>query len=185
MKEAKYIALELGYYMVEYTHKKQLECYLSPLKMSKLLYVAQGLSLAIYHQPLFKDEMVLVASKNHPTIKGPLLKHDVYNEQHAAVSLDRFASFSQPWYDTVDKQASIAYQGMAMMSVLSVVSQTHLVAIAPRWLAEEFAESLELQVLPLPLKQNSRTCYLSWHEAAGRDKGHQWMDEQLVSICKR
>ncbi|EEZ3947893.1 transcriptional regulator LeuO, partial [Escherichia coli] len=90
--------------------------------------------------PLFKDEMVLVASKNHPTIKGPLLKHDVYNEQHAAVSLDRFASFSQPWYDTVDKQASIAYQGMAMMSVLSVVSQTHLVAIAPRWLAEEFAE---------------------------------------------
>ncbi|MCV5811717.1 hypothetical protein OFS94_12120, partial [Escherichia coli] len=92
---------------------------------------------------------------------------------------------SQPWYDTVDKQASIAYQGMAMMSVLSVVSQTHLVAIAPRWLAEEFAESLELQVLPLPLKQNSRTCYLSWHEAAGRDKGHQWMEEQLVSICKR
>lgn len=135
--------------------------------------------------PLFKDEMVLVASKNHPTIKGPLLKHDVYNEQHAAVSLDRFASFSQPWYDTVDKQASIAYQGMAMMSVLSVVSQTHLVAIAPRWLAEEFAESLELQVLPLPLKLNSRTCYLSWHEAAGRDKGHQWMEEQLVSICKR
>ena len=65
------------------------------------------------------------------------------------------------------------------------VSQTHLVAIAPRWLAEEFAESLELQVLPLPLKQNSRTCYLSWHEAAGRDKGHQWMEEQLVSICKR
>ncbi|EEZ3948076.1 transcriptional regulator, partial [Escherichia coli] len=46
-------------------------------------------------------------------------------------------------------------------------------------------ESLELQVLPLPLKQNSRTCYLSWHEAAGRDKGHQWMEEQLVSICKR
>ncbi|EGD9481912.1 transcriptional regulator, partial [Escherichia coli] len=26
---------------------------------------------------------------------------------------------------------------------------------------------------------------LSWHEAAGRDKGHQWMEEQLVSICKR
>ncbi|MDF7729260.1 hypothetical protein PUR50_31100, partial [Enterobacter hormaechei subsp. steigerwaltii] len=22
-------------------------------------------------------------------------------------------------------------------------------------------------------------------EAAGRDKGHQWMEEQLVSICKR
>ncbi|MCD4638494.1 transcriptional regulator LeuO, partial [Proteus mirabilis] len=39
--------------------------------------------------------------------------------------------------------------------------------------------------LPLPLKLNSRTCYLSWHEAAGRDKGHQWMEELLASVCKR
>ncbi|EAA5901278.1 transcriptional regulator LeuO [Salmonella enterica] len=135
--------------------------------------------------PLFKDEMVLVAGRKHPRISGPLLESNVYNEQHAVVSLDRYASFSQPWYDTSDKQSSVAYQGMALISVLNVVSQTHLVAIAPRWLAEEFAESLDLQILPLPLKLNSRTCYLSWHEAAGRDKGHQWMEELLVSVCKR
>ena len=135
--------------------------------------------------PLFKDEMVLVASKKHQRLNGPLRESDVYNEQHAVVSLDRYASFSQPWYDTADKQASIAYQGMAMTSVLNVVSQTHLVAIAPRWLADEFAEKLDLQILPLPLKLNSRTCYLSWHEAAGRDKGHQWMEELLVSVCHR
>lgn len=60
--------------------------------------------------PLFKDEMVLVASRKHPRISGPLLEGDVYNEQHAVVSLDRYASFSQPWYDTPDKQSSVAYQ---------------------------------------------------------------------------
>lgn len=135
--------------------------------------------------PLFNDEMVLVSSRKHPRINGPLLENDIYNEQHAVVSLDRFDSFSQPWYDTVDAQACVAYQGMALISVLNVVSQTHLVAIAPRWLAEEFTTSLDLQILPLPLKLNSRTCYLSWHEAAGRDKGHQWMEELLASVCKR
>ena len=135
--------------------------------------------------PLFKDEMVLVASKKHPRMNSPLRESDVYSEQHAVVALDRYASFSQPWYDTADKQASVAYQGMAMVSVLNVVSQTQLVAIAPRWLAEEFSESLSLQILPLPLKLNSRTCYLSWHEAAGRDKGHQWMEELLINICRR
>ncbi len=134
---------------------------------------------------LFKDEMVLVASRKHPRISGPLLESDVYNEQHAVVSLDRYASFSQPWYDTPDRQSCIAYQGMALISVLNVVSQTQLVAIAPRWLADEFAESLALQILPLPLKLNSRTCYLSWHDAAGRDKGHQWMEELLVSVCQK
>lgn len=94
-------------------------------------------------------------------MNSPLRESDVYSEQHAVVALDRYASFSQPWYDTADKQASVAYQGMAMVSVLNVVSQTQLVAIAPRWLAEEFSDSLNLQILPLPLKLNSRTCYLS------------------------
>jgi len=133
--------------------------------------------------PLFKDEMVLVTSKTHPRLHGTLLESDIYSEEHAVVALDRYASFSQPWYDTPDKQACVAYQGMAMVSVLNVVSQTQLVAIAPRWLAEEFSGPLNLRILPLPLNLNSRTCYLSWHEAAGRDKGHQWMEELLASEC--
>lgn len=134
--------------------------------------------------PLFNDEMVLVVSKKHPRINGPLTENLVYQEEHAVVALDRYASFSQPWYDTPDKQSRIAYQGMALISVLNVVSQTHLVAIAPRWLAEEFSEKLALQVLPLPMKVNSRTCFLSWHEAAGRDRGHQWMEELLINVCR-
>ncbi len=52
-----------------------------------------------------------------------------------------------------------------MVSVLNVVSQTHMVAIAPRWLASEYAEKLNLQLLPLSLKVNNRTCFLSRHEA--------------------
>ncbi|STW31629.1 transcriptional activator for leuABCD operon [Klebsiella michiganensis] len=43
---------------------------------------------------------------------------------------------------TADKQSRIAYQGNAMVSVLNVVSQTNMVAIAPRWLASEFADKL-------------------------------------------
>jgi LysR family transcriptional activator for leuABCD operon len=62
--------------------------------------------------PLFKDEMVLVASRKHPRISGPMMEADIYREEHAVVALDRYASFSLPWYDTADKQARIAYQGM-------------------------------------------------------------------------
>ena len=126
------------------------------------------------HRPEFtachylKMKCSVVASKNHPTIKGPLLKHDVYNEQHAAVSSDRFASFSQPWYDTVDKQASIAYQGMAMMSVLSVVSQTHLVAIAPRgWLKSSLNRITGITAAVKKQKQQN-PAISPRHEAAGR-----------------
>lgn len=135
--------------------------------------------------PLFRDEMVLVYSENHPRMNMLMRESDVFKEQHAVVSLDRFASFSLPWYDTPDKVSAIAYQGMALTSVLNVVSRTNLVAIAPRWLAEEFSETLHIKISSLPLKLNSRTCYLSWHEAAGKDKGHQWMQELLTDICRK
>ena len=135
--------------------------------------------------PLFQDEMVLVASKKHPRLGQLLTEGDMWREGHAVVALDRYASFSQPWYDTAEKQSRIFYQGMALTSVLSVISQTHLIAIAPRWLANEFTEKMQLAILPLPLSLKSRTSYLSWHDAAGRDKGHQWMEQLLVSICRR
>ncbi len=135
--------------------------------------------------PLFTDEMVLAASRSHPCVTEDLSEDDIFKQQHAVVSLERFGSFSAAWYDTVDRQAAIAYQGTAMTSVLNVVSQTQLVAIAPRWLVEEFSETLNLAVISLPMQQNYRTCYLSWHEAAGRDKGHQWMEDMLVQICHK
>lgn len=133
--------------------------------------------------PLFKDEMVLVTRTEHPRTENLVDEDSVFNEQHAVVLLDHYASFSQPWYDTAEKKNRIAYQGMAVTSVLNIVAQTNLVTIAPRWVVERFAHSLPLQVLPLPLALNTRTCYLSWHEAAGRDKGHQWMEELLISVC--
>lgn len=135
--------------------------------------------------PLFHDEMVLVVSNKHPRRDKLLTESDIWREGHAVVVLDRYASFSQPWYDSPEKQSCVSYQGMALTSVLSVVSQTQLVAIAPRWLANEFAEKMQLAILQLPLSLNTRTCYLSWHDAAGRDKGHQWMEKMLVSVCQR
>jgi LysR family transcriptional activator for leuABCD operon len=120
--------------------------------------------------PLFHDRMVLVARRNHPRIASPLSEEDIYREQHATVALDRYASFSYPWYSSEEQQACVAFHGNAMVSVLSVVSQTNMVAIAPEWLAKEFEEQFALQLLPLPLEMDSRTCYLSWHETAGQEK---------------
>jgi LysR family transcriptional activator for leuABCD operon len=129
--------------------------------------------------------MVLVARRGHPRITASLDEQEIYQEQHATVALDRYASFSHPWYSSEEQQACIAFHGNALVSVLSVVSQTNMVAIAPEWLAREFEEQFALQLLPLPLDMNSRTCYLSWHETAGQERSHRWMAELLTKICQR
>lgn len=132
---------------------------------------------------LYQDDMVLVASQNHPRLELLTTENAIYQEQHAVVCLGNGTSFSEPWYNTHEKQAVVAYQGMAMTSVLNVVSQTQMVAIAPRWLVEEQAESLSLTFLSLPLYINKRIRYLSWNNMSNRDKGHQWMQTLLSELC--
>ncbi|NIF58641.1 transcriptional regulator LeuO [Enterobacter sp. Ap-916] len=135
--------------------------------------------------PLFEDEIVLVTGQEHPGFCSPLTTRDFYNQQHAVASPECYGSFSSPWYDTLNKQNAIAYQGMAMTCVLNVVSQTRLVALAPRWLVDSVPNELNLRVFPVPFIKRKRTCYLSWYGSVGQDKGHLWMKNQIAkSLCQ-
>lgn len=75
--------------------------------------------------------------------------------------------------------------GITPVGVSSYSDYPNMVAIAPEWLAQEFEEQFGLQLLPLPLEMDSRTCYLSWHETAGQERSHRWMAELLIKICQR
>lgn len=125
--------------------------------------------------PLFNDELVLAVSNKHPRIQGVVTEEQLFEELHAVVSLDNIGSFSAPYYDSTERLNTVVYQSTDMNSVLSIVSQTHLVAIAPRWLVQNSSDSLGLQLISLPSEFAQRPCFLTWHESTNRDKGHQWM----------
>lgn len=157
----------------------QLHCQQTDFTIGYDEYRRQALTSVALQQ----DDMVLVVSLQHPRLALLTSESAIYQEQHAVVCLNQPASFSEPWYDAPEKQSTVAYQGMAMISALKVVSQTHMVAIAPKWLAEANAQNLGLALLPLPLYLNKRIRYLSWNNMSNRDKGHQWMQALLSEIC--
>ncbi|CAI1148032.1 transcriptional regulator LeuO [Serratia quinivorans] len=128
---------------------------------------------------LFDDELVLVLSRKHPRIEKSITPEQILAEQHAVVSLESFYSFSKPYYIEEAMQRVVAQQCTDLYSVLNIVSSTDMIAIVPAWLARQQAESLKLRFIPLPWNENKVTCYLSWHESAERDKGHQWMKLML------
>nr|WP_232776609.1 transcriptional regulator LeuO [Rahnella sp. AA] len=134
------------------------------------------------HQALFNDELVLVAAKNHPRISPHMSDEKYLKERHAVMMLDRFYSFSSPYYDDHELHSLIAYQGTDLLSVMDVVSKTEMVALVPRWLAQSNAGILNLSVIPLPWMKSNLTCYLSWHESSSKDKGNMWM-KSLLSQC--
>ncbi len=134
------------------------------------------------HHVLFNDDLVLVAANNHPRIEGAVTQDILINERHAIMSMDNMGSFSKLYYHNTELSHTVSYQGTDLNSVLNIVSQTDLVAIAPKWLAEHYADQLNLRSISLPWSDTTRPCYLIWHESTARDKGHQWMKGQFCQM---
>ncbi|WP_434462355.1 transcriptional regulator LeuO [Serratia plymuthica] len=129
---------------------------------------------------LFDDELVLAVAQAHPRMTAGLTPEQALFEQHAVVSLESFGSFSKPYYIEEAMQRAVTQQCTDLYSVLNMVSQTEMVAIAPAWLVRQQATSLKIKAVPLCAEDNKATCYLSWHESSERDKGHQWMKSVLT-----
>ncbi|MGR5238039.1 LysR family transcriptional regulator CalR [Vibrio alfacsensis] len=131
---------------------------------------------------IFKDELVVIASKTHPRIQGGVSAEQLINEKHAKLSrVHGQRSFSEQAYRELDCQA--AYEGSSLSNLLYVVSQSELVTIAPRWMAENAINSDHLQILDFPFENKEISGYLSWHESSEKDKGHIWLRDQLMITC--
>jgi len=127
------------------------------------------------NQTLFTDELVLVSAQNHPRISPDMSDAKYLDEQHAIIMLDRFHSFSLPYYESSSLTPCIGFEGTDLNSVMNVVSKTNMVALVPRWLAQNNAGILNLNIISLPWMKNQLPCYLSWHESSSKDKGNMWM----------
>ncbi|MBD2780063.1 transcriptional regulator LeuO [Xenorhabdus szentirmaii] len=138
-----------------------------------------------HNYPLFDDELVLVVSKHHPRISQKITEQQLLEERHAIVALDNPNSFSKSYYENNGLLRSVSYQGTDLNSVLNIVSQTYLVALAPKWMVEHYSEQLGICSIPLPAGQISCPCYLIWHGSTDRDKGHQWMKSLLSHLGKQ
>lgn len=131
---------------------------------------------------IFKDELVVIASKTHPRIQGGVSAEQLINEKHAKLSrVHGQRSFSEQAYRELDCQA--AYEGSSLSNLLYVVSQSELVTIAPRWMAENAVNSDQLQILDFPFENKEISGYLSWHESSEKDKEYIWLRDQLMITC--
>jgi len=124
---------------------------------------------------LFNDDLVLVVAKNHPRIGDAVSQQQMEAELHAVVSLERFCSFSRHYYQSSQLRNQVRHQCTDLFSALMLVAATDLVSIVPRWFVKQYQGIFALKAVALPWDKHVRTCYLSSHASAERDRGHQWM----------
>lgn len=111
---------------------------------------------------MFNDELVVVANKHHPRLGDAITAKELQNEAHAVLKRNgEMQGYAEVLYR--DGRYREAYQGVSLSNILYVVSQSALIAVAPRWMVESGQYRENLKTLPLPSENNRISGYLSWH----------------------
>lgn len=129
------------------------------------------------------EQLVVVARKGHPHIKGQLDLEDFLQAEHVVLPprerrilpLDQI--LGRPGW----RRRIAAHVGQ-YSNLLTVASQTDLIATVPRRLAEAQATTLKLQLLDFPVPTPAVPIYLIWPKALDNDPAHRWFRELLHQV---
>jgi DNA-binding transcriptional LysR family regulator len=135
---------------------------------------------------LFRDRLVCLARKGHPSMRGR-----VTLEQFLSASHVRIRSAVGPSMQAVDDAAAaqrtqirIALRVHGIFSLCCVVSNADLIAVLPESLAHRLAADHPLQVLPLPIAVPDLRNALYWHERTHKHAGHRWFRQLLTEVAR-
>jgi DNA-binding transcriptional LysR family regulator len=132
---------------------------------------------------VMKGEAVAIVRKNHPRIRSRLTRSGYLAEEHVVLTrtnpVDTRLEGVEPLL-ALDRK--ILLEVPSSLSVALVVSQSDLVGVIERRLAEVLAPQIGLQILPLPVKLPLFPAYLIWHRGRDADPGHQWLRRGIKEI---
>ncbi|MDQ8038200.1 MAG: LysR family transcriptional regulator [Pedobacter sp.] len=122
-----------------------------------------------------EEELVVVARRGHPLIKGKLDLEDFLQAEHVVLPLRerRILPLDEilgrpGWRRRIG--AHVSQYG----NLLAVASQTDMIATVPKRLALMQEKSLKLQVLDFPVPAAAVPIYLMWPKALDKDPAHRW-----------
>jgi len=132
---------------------------------------------------VMQAEAVVVARKGHPRIGSRLTLPRYLAEEHVVLTR------SNPLDARLEgAEALLALERKVLLEVPSslaialVVSQSDLVGVVGRRLAEVLAPQLGLKILPMPIKLPLFPAYLVWHRSRDADPGHQWLRRGIKDV---
>ncbi|GAM61034.1 transcriptional activator for leuABCD operon [Vibrio ishigakensis] len=133
---------------------------------------------------LSSDELVVISSTAHSRLScfSSLNLSDMMGEQfvlHPAI-LDMVAKSEGE--ECVGRGAHVCH---SIQDLVTIVANTQLVSIVPRRAAELANLTLDINIVPCPIKDSTIKTYLSWHTDKDRDAGHVWMRDQFQHVFNK
>lgn len=130
----------------------------------------------LQHEKMAEDEIVLIARRGHPRIRGSVTTEEFFRERHVVLSLD---DERRAYIERLIQHGGSGRQIIAEVghyaSVPALVLETDAIAIIPRSMAEILLYKDRFQVVATPFALPSLPLFVIWHSAFETDPAHRWM----------
>lgn len=131
---------------------------------------------------LFREELVLVARKDHPELDRPLDQETFLRLRHLVLAPDRrlLRNLADDALAARGLKREVAGYVSNFASMPFIISRTDVVAIMPRRVAEQFAFIPNLTIVNQPFPFQSFEVSLAWHPRVHKDLGYIWLRDLIV-----
>jgi DNA-binding transcriptional LysR family regulator len=143
-----------------------------------------SLSKQLHQRRLFRERFVYVARKDHPHIKGKLLREQLREIPHVVGGPPgmQHAAAVQHVLAGPRVKARIALRVHSFLCVAPVVATTDLIGAVPSNLAAVVADHIPLQLLDPPMQLPGFDVTMTWHQRFHGDPGSQWLRGVFVHL---
>ncbi|WP_261884257.1 LysR family transcriptional regulator [Vibrio pelagius] len=139
-------------------------------------------SSSFFTEPLFDDEMCIIARKGHPRITGSISQDEFYREKHITLKLRREQAYLADYFTEVSlKERKVAAECTSLIWQMSMVSSSDCIASMTRSLVNELADKLGLQIIPMPFSTFPIKYQLFVHNRDKKSPSNIWLREKLKS----
>jgi len=141
----------------------------------------------LHRAELYREEAVMVARRDHPDVGGgrhmtPALFNSLRHVE-VLVAMGRGGALHTAANDLYARQGmkrQVAVSVAHFSAAALTVARTDLVAAMPRRLAEAFARTAPLRVLPLPGEPFRFVMSLHWHDRTHADEGARAFRQAII-----
>ncbi|MCG6874484.1 MAG: LysR family transcriptional regulator [Betaproteobacteria bacterium] len=132
---------------------------------------------------VMQAEAVAIARKGHPRIGSRLTLSRYLDEEHVVLTRGNPADARLEGAEALlALDRKVLLEVPSSLAIALVVSQSDLVGVLGRRLAEMLAPQLGLKILPMPIKLPLFPAYLVWHHSRDADPGHQWLRQGIKDV---
>ncbi|OBT08493.1 hypothetical protein A9264_04470 [Vibrio sp. UCD-FRSSP16_10] len=134
---------------------------------------------------LASDELVIVMAQDHARLASltNVSFEALQNEKMAiTANLQQRLLAMNVAVNIWNREQKPTFISHSIDEVLSVVSKTDVITIAPRKIIEQATSEFAIQTLSLPSTDNRLTTYLNWHQANDKEGSHCWMQQQINRV---